>query len=170
MQHLIESAAVFALAMNLGSQNFHVREATTSALYSMGGRTLPYLAHIEKHGCLESKVRARGLTFKWRSDNAPKIAGLFGVLPWIYPVSCTIVVDEETRQLYLSRARRTVGMHGPPDWLDYRLATRMLVEDLIYRGVEEKEITSLLSKLAKEENEWIRQNGKRFDPPIINAP
>lgn len=78
-------------------------------------------------------------------------------LPWI---------DVEMTT-WLELARRETRMGSPPQWLDYREATRLYVANLIRHRATHAEIRTVLRQLHAAEVQWIQQFGGPYNPPLI---
>jgi hypothetical protein len=154
---------------NLGSDDYRQREAAHAALQQLAPLAVERLCIAESSADREVATRTRRILNKYYDDNAPRWADetlptQYGQLPWIGELPAEYA--EGLGQVYLQRARRQVGMQGPPEWRDYRLATRMLVEDLYSRRVPRQRIILILDQLAEAERVWVSNHGQRFDPPI----
>lgn len=154
---------------NLGSDDYRQREAAYLALHKLAPLAAAQLHAAEGARDREVAQRARSILNRYYNDNAAEWAGdtlptNYTQLPWITELPAEFA--EGLGQVYLQRARRQVGMQGPPEWRDYRLATRMLVEDLYSRRVSRQRIILILDQLAEAERVWVSNHGQRFDPPV----
>lgn len=86
-------------------------------------------------------------------------------LPWV-----DMLPDSDefcgVSQHYLELARKVTGEKGPPDWEDYRYATRLLLEDLYASRRTALTVPRLLELMRDRERDWIREHGGRYNPPI----
>lgn len=155
----LHSAIIIALTLQLGSPDFRTREAATQALARLGAASLPFLEIAERSRDREVATRARAIIDRWYAANAERIAaGVIGErAPWI----CG-----DDGQAYLERARKQVGIQGPPDWSDYRLATKLMVEDMVRGRRPQVDMVRVLTGFRKDERDWIKAHGRNFDPPI----
>lgn len=157
---------------NLGADQYRQRESATAMLHKIAPIVVQRLHVAERSEDREVATRARQILDQYYAANAPvwaanTLPSNYALLPWIAELPSE--QPEGIGQFYLQRARRLVGMHGPPDWQDYRLATKMMIEDLYSQRVPRERIILILNQLAEVEREWIAQNGQRFDPPLARA-
>lgn len=163
----LEAVVVAALVCQLGSSSYAVREKAHQQLAKLGALPHLQLLAVEQSSNLELASRAKGLLNRYYSDNCDLVADMVAgrrPLPWMAELPSEW--PEGVGQCYLQQARRQVGMHGPPEWKDYRLATWFMVKDMYRTRCPESDVRRILGLLADLEDDWIRYNGKRFDPPL----
>jgi len=154
---------VAVLVAQLGAPEYSVRERAHSALVRLGPAAHVTLQLAERSTDMEVRVRARQIIDHWYCDNAAMLAATHGEPPWIADHPS---LQDGLATHYLERARTQIGLHGPPTWKDYRLATRLLIEDLYRQRASRSEIAALIRDLAAAQIEWVTLHGHRFEPPI----
>jgi len=161
--------ALSIFVTNLGSDQFRQREAASAALQRLAPVAVRRLQIAEHCSDREVSTRARQILDRYYAENAAAWANstlpsTYHRLPWMAELPAEYA--DGLGQFYLQRARREVGMQGPPDWQDYRLATRMLVEDLYRERMPRERIVEILDQLVNVERDWVTHHGQRFDPPL----
>jgi len=157
------------LATNLGADDFRQREAAQAALQQLAPFVVHRLHAVEKTKDREVATRVRRILDRYYAQHATVWANNtlptdYPRLPWICELPST--VDQERAQYYLEQARSQIGVHGPPHWDDYRLATRLLIEDLYGSRVPRRQVIVVLDRLAEAERSWIVNFGHRYHPPV----
>ena len=167
------SVLIAALAGQLASDDFRVRERASTALRDMMPAALPILLKSEKSRDAEMAVRARRIVDAWYQSNADRWAAEtkptgYPVIPWLCGTP-KYGIEQEDIEAYLSAARGQIGMQGSPDWQDYRLATRLLIADLYARRQQRSRIIEMLDYLVRAERKWIADHGGVYSPPLKAA-
>jgi hypothetical protein len=158
------------LIANLGADDYRQRSAAHAALDRLAPLVASHLHVLENAKDREVATRARQILNRYYAEHAAEWAAAtlptnYPRLPWIgeFPDA---ELDQGLGQYYLERARKQIGIQGPPEWNDYRLATRLLVEDLYRQRVSRARIIVILDRLSEAETQWLSHHGHRFDPPI----
>ena len=110
------------LVSMLDCPRWWAREAATRALTPANTLTLPLLEWIEEHGSVEAGRRARRINNQWYEGNAARLSHQVGKMPWID----SSVVGNACEWLELTR-----NYPAGSDWLNYREATRLIIESKI---------------------------------------
>jgi hypothetical protein len=156
---------LFAILLsNLGAEDYGRRQAAHRVLQQVAPLAVHRLQIAEKSSDREVATRARQLLNRYYADSAATWARHLTAerddeFPWIADIP-----SEHTSgalPYYLDIARGQLEKQGPPNWPEYRLATRLLVQDLYTRRVSQRDILLLLSELAESERQWIDKNGSR---------
>lgn len=175
LTELVLATAVVAHLNNLDSRDVRRVHAAVGALTDMaplsipalheGSRTLPARAGARCAAILAIVAMtypdwfvARMLPDYW--PNVPWVDMLPTGAEW---------PDSHTKQSFYLKAARAAGSRcdGPPEWNDYRAATRLLLADLLRCGWSEQRIRNLLNDMRDNERTWIIEHGFRFNPPVL---
>lgn len=149
------------LCDRLGHPSFRAREAAHRALAGLGRLALPALERSSKrHPSAEVRARCRALLAPYAWELAYRDAGrLRAKLPWIDARLHTggweepVIVGWEH---YLALAGRA-GVRGlPPDYAEYREATRLWAAAQLVQRRPGAEIDATLDLLAVMEGDWER--------------
>ena len=149
------------LTMQLGHEDFAVREAASTALENLGPLALPALERACLSDDPEIVVRAKRLRKKLWLETIER----YGRMPWVdcLPESISELMPEECRvdrysliSYHLAHANRV-----PPgdDWPQYREATRLLCLSLIHSDVTLERVMLLVVEMNKKEKTW---DGKQY--------
>jgi len=157
------------LAANLGSEHYREREAAHVALRQLAPVAVERLQALEKSTDREVATRVRQILDGYYAANAPAWANEtlptnYARLPWISELPSD--VEQGLAQYYLERARQQIGIHGPPEWNDYRLATKLLVEDLYGKRVTRRQVVIILDQMVETERSWVDNFGQRYYPAV----
>lgn len=139
----------------MGSDNYKIRDHAFRQL----ARDPPIhmLLLSEQSKDCEIASRSRKLVDLWYRNRNLALIENIKIAPWI--------IDEYQGQYYLQRARKEIGMQDPPEWNDYRLATRIMLSEL-YR----EDPNEIISRLRQAEYNWIAVHGNRYSSPIPMVP
>lgn len=141
----MRAAIVAILICQLGSDNFPTRERAHLALQSLGSQATTQLLIGEQSSDRERAVRCRQLLDRWYADNAERLASEHGQLPWLFPYDVTA---------YLANGKPTV----PPDYENWREATRLLVVDMYRQRASRCRIEAMLREFRRQEEVWKQNN------------
>lgn len=166
----VKEAIVAALITLLGSADYRQREAATVALTKMAGDACNQLMLAErdvKKDC-ERARRASLILDRYYADNAGtmltaiiRIRGL-KKLPWLDDCEW----DKSCRSRHLNLANQLADKlqvsRFAPDWNNFRLATRLYLEDMLHHRATSQQIVEEMDRLRAAEKEWIRVRGKTW--------
>ena len=124
------------------------RDAAAKCLSPANAITLPLLEYVELNGSVEAGRRACRIVCDYYASNAYRFAQDLGKLPWVDGE----VVHQASEWLELARQR---GTHGGEGWPDYRVATRLLVEERI---ATRQPYQQMIRDLWRAEYQWRLQN------------
>lgn len=169
---LLLSCLLSCLVSQLGNPSFPMREKSHAALSRLLPLSLPALQQATRSDDVETAVRA-GQLVKWHyqdtaHDKAAKAKPKdYPYLPWIdrlpkgYP-------DRQAVIYYWLAQVRIQGNYGggAPHWEDYRLATRLFIEELYADPLTAGKVQSLLDGMVKSEILWIVANATNYNPPL----
>lgn len=159
------------LITQLGSPRYRERERANELLHRLSPLAAPYLKAAKQHNDLEIAdrsyrilaryyaVRAEHLAEKTRPSEWPRIPWL-DMLPDNHPDRQAVV------QYYLAQAHEKNCAKGPPHWDDYRLATKLYLQQLFRDQHDADKIRSLLDQMAASEKQWLIKNRDRYNPPL----
>jgi hypothetical protein len=155
----------------LGSPSFHKRELAMQALNQMAPLIVPYLEAAHAHPDPEVARRVHLVLasyYEKAADHLLKEAKptSWPRMPWIDMLPKDYPDRADVIEYFVALARDKIGRKGPPDWEDYRLATELLMHDLLRRRHTLKQVVELLDRMAAQEQKWIAENGKNYSPPV----
>jgi hypothetical protein len=156
-----------ALSLNveqLGDRSYRRREAAHRQLAELGRLAVPYLQRAQSSPNPEVARRATLLLAPYEEEFADRHS--HKVLPTDWPRRPWLCLPDYALCHYLSLARQGGGKTGPPDWAEYREATRLWVRGLILQRRPAQEIILELDRMAAEERSWILQHGANYNPPL----
>lgn len=140
---------VASLIAILGHDDFHRREAAQAALLKVGPLAHPQLlAARDYHPLPEVRMRCRRLFSPWYKENAQRLAESHGKLPWL------CFGDYDCESVFLKIAQKQIGVRGPPEFEDWRLATRIYLEMLYARQCPEESIVDELEAMWQAEYDY----------------
>lgn len=164
---------VFAVVLisQLGSPQYRERARASHELYQMAPLVVPYLEAARRHEDLEVSQRSTLILATYYESVADRVAesmkpSRWPRLPWIdmlpenHPDRKTVI------DYYTQQARNRIGRKGPPNWEDYRLATKLYMRELILERQRPQQVQHLLDRMVECECQWIRTNGKKYTPPL----
>jgi hypothetical protein len=148
----------------LGDRNYTRRECAHRQLSAWGRLAVPYLQRAEHHPDPEVQRRAAILLAPYDTELADLRSHLLKPTSW--PRRPWLSGCPGPLTHYLSEARRYVPSTGPPEWPEYREATRLWVRSLLLQRRPLDEIILELDRMAAEERWWILQYGANYNPPL----
>lgn len=159
------------LITQLGAPSYRQRVRAMNRLEPIVPAVAPYLEAATQHRDPEIARRASSLLAHYYQSVADQLSEQVRPAHWPRtPWLDMLPPDYPDRQVivsfYLSAAQRKIGPHGPPEWDDYRLATRLYLRQLIMDRRRLDEVHLLLDRMAEQERQWIQQNGIRYSPPV----
>lgn len=140
----------FILIILLCSDDFKTREWAQKQLEMNPPIQILQITQYSKN--LELAQRSRIIVKKHLLREREKLIRSMTKYPWI----------GNHNGFYLKLARMEIGMQGPPDWADYRLATKLMLSVEI-----ELDAKTVLNELWEQERNWVNLYGHRFDPKIV---
>lgn len=163
---------ILILISQLGSDSYPRRERAQIALLKLA----PW-AENELRVALrvaDAEIRQRSyeiLSHFYRQSAADKASRLrppcgYPRLPWVDMLPDYRPDRTATIRYYLGEAHKQMGQKGPPEWDDYRLATRIYATDLLGDPDTAGGVGPLLDEMAAREIQWIKQNAHRYTPPL----
>jgi len=151
----------------MGDDRFVVRQGGSAVLEVCGRAAQPWLEMAVRSDDPEVSYRASALLCKCRRIQAGEFAGKrLDPFPWID------MLDEDLHDTPLSGNSRSEIVEqwlrevqaafsvGPPDWMKYREATKLMVTEMIAQGVSEESVGDLLHRMQEREKEWWKQQRK----------
>lgn len=137
----------------MGDDNFFVREKASELTKKLGLAAVPYVKSAsKKHQDLEVKKRCRDLLedpalmvlpTRWKGEKK---------YPWIDSLPKDFPARDEIINKYLEKSREIVGREAGGDWYDYRIATKLWVDDLFSDKRPAKEIIEILDNMVQYES------------------
>jgi len=144
------------------SDNYHVREHATAELVALLERQPALLSVLERaaeSGPAEIRRRARLVLTAYYSVGP----SWYGRLPWIDMLPQDWPDRQDVIHCYLSRARQLqLEWLCYETWLDYRVATRLFVIDLLRNGHSRDEVRRLLDAMAENELVYLMRRNAYF--------
>lgn len=155
----------------LGSPDWTTREHAQRAMRAMPPReTILYLMACENGPSAEVAMRSRAVVAAFYRRNAASMAAAimptgYPRVPWICPSVC----DYEIYAHYLDKARERFDFdqQNEPEYLPWRCATLLYVEEMVRTREPRQKIVDMLDNLAASERRYIQQSGKHFRPPLV---
>ncbi len=162
---------VVALISQLGSPNYSERATARYHLSRMAPIAIGQLKAAEKHPDPEVRRHARQLVAAYYESQAPRLAketrpSNWPEIPWLDMLPANHPQRDQILSYYLTRAQKEIGRSSAPKWEDYRLATKLYMEDLFRNEQRPAQVRQLLDSMAEHERDWIRRNGTRYNPPV----
>jgi hypothetical protein len=156
-----------ALALNveqLGDRSYRRREAAHHTIAQLGRLAVPYLQRAQSSPNPEIARRATLLLGPYDAEIADQHS--HELMPTEWPRRPWLFLPDTALGYYLSLAQGAMAKTGPPDWPEYREATRLWVRGMLLQRRPREEIRSELDRMAVEERGWIVQNGANYNPPL----
>ncbi len=156
-----------ALSLNverLGDRCYNRRECAHRRLAACGRLAVPHLQRASSHPDPEVQRRAAILLGPYETELADRRSHC--LMPTSWPRRPWLSGCYGPMTHYLTEARRCVTNTGPPDWPEYREATRLWVRSLLIQRRPVDEIRLELDRMASEERWWILQYGANYNPPL----
>jgi len=148
----------------LGDRSFRRREEAHRLLAGCGPLAVRHLQRAQNSPDPEIARRATILLGPYAEQIAERNS--HGVLPTSWPRRPWLFLDECEMSHYLSLARERLSKAGPPEWPEYREATRLWVRSRLLQRRPVEEIRAELDRMASEERGWIIQHGANYNPPL----
>jgi hypothetical protein len=144
------------------SDSYCIRERATAELVALLERQPALLTALERaaeDGPAEIRRRARLVLTKYYSV-APS---WYARLPWIDMLPKDWPNRQEVVQYYLTRARQLqLEWLCYETWLDYRVATRLFIIDLLRNGHRREHVQRLLDTMAENEMVYLMRRNAYF--------
>jgi hypothetical protein len=161
---LVLQCALSANVDQLGDRSYRRREEAHRTLARFGRLAVPHLQKAQASDNPEVARRAALLLAPYEEELADRRSHTF--LPTDWPRRPWLSLPDYGMGHYLSLARQGGSKTGPPDWPEYREATRLWVRGLLLQRRPAQEIVEELGRMAAEEKSWILRNGGNYNPPL----
>ncbi len=153
---LIPTLFPLLLIGQLGHRQFARRDLAQRTLARMGEAARPALTASASHPCPETRRRVELLQRPaWVYQMAEDKTKRLGKLPWIHEYA----VGDDAYMRYLIWPEGSP--HGPPDWPEYRQATRRWCVAQWLAKRPRREILADLAVMWNEERAWKAANPPR---------
>jgi hypothetical protein len=160
---LVLDCALCLTVERLGDRCYAARECAQRRLAAWGRLAVPHLQLAERHPDPEVQRRTAILLAPYAAEIADRRA--HALMPTSWPRRPWLS-GCESLTYHLSEARHHVLSTGPPDWPEYREATRLWVRSRLLQRRPVEEIRLKLDRMAQEERWWILQHGENYNPPL----